>query len=116
MEDYVARREHEEFAKRIEAEDHRQNRRIEELENSVKQFTSVTASAIEKLTASLESMIKEQERQRERLETQTKRMSELEKEPVNTWKHIKTKALDTGVGIVAGALVAGLVMMAAQYL
>lgn len=108
MEDCVTRKEHEEFAKRIEAEDHRQNRRIEELENSIKQLTSIAAS-MEKLAANMEVMIKEQEHQRGRLDA-------FEREPVDTWKHIKTKALDTGVGIVAGALAVGVIMMVTQYL
>ena len=39
--EYVGREEHTEFAKRIEDEQHRQNRRIELLEESVKDRKSV---------------------------------------------------------------------------
>ena len=46
--EYVGREEHTEFAKRIEDEQHRQNRRIELLEESVKQNTALTVS-VEKL-------------------------------------------------------------------
>ena len=42
MSDSISREEHEEFRKRIEAEDNRQNRRIELLEKSVEQFTNLT--------------------------------------------------------------------------
>lgn len=40
----ISRAEHEEFRKRIEAEDNRQNRRIEILENSVQQLQELVAS------------------------------------------------------------------------
>ena len=38
MEEALTRAEHNEFVKRIEAEEHRQNRRIAELEESTKQI------------------------------------------------------------------------------
>ena len=63
----ISREEHEEFRKRIEAEDNRQNRRIELLEKSVEQFTNLT-TAVQKLADNMESMLKEQEQQGERLE------------------------------------------------
>lgn len=40
----ISRAEHEEFRKRIEAEDNRQNRRIEILENSVQQLQELVTS------------------------------------------------------------------------
>lgn len=46
--EYITRAEHEEFRKRIEAEDHRQNRRIELLEESIEQQKTLTSS-VEKL-------------------------------------------------------------------
>ena len=42
--EYVGREEHTEFAKRIEDEHHRQNERIELLEEAVKQNTALTLS------------------------------------------------------------------------
>ena len=57
--EYVGREEHTEFAKRIEDEQHRQNRRIELLEESVKQNTALTVS-VEKLANNMESMANEQ--------------------------------------------------------
>lgn len=108
MEECVTRAEHEEFCKRMEAEHHRQNRRIELLEEEVRQISSIAAS-VEKLATNMEGMLKEQERQGDRLD-------KLEKEPGDTWQHIKAKALDTAVGLVAGAVVTGAVLMAAQYI
>ena len=48
MENCIARAEHEEFAKRIDAENTRQNRRIEALEQSVDRFGRI-ASSVERL-------------------------------------------------------------------
>lgn len=60
MEEPITRAEYEEYQKRIEDEDHRQNRRIEQLEGNTKQINALTVS-IEKLAQSVESMVKEQE-------------------------------------------------------
>ena len=65
--EYISRAEHEEFRKRIEAEDHRQNRRIELLEESIEQQKTVTSS-VEKLAINMENMLQEQKQQGERLE------------------------------------------------
>ncbi len=94
MEDMISRREHDEFAKRIEAEEHRQNRRIELLEESVKQNAELTLS-VGKLASSVEQMAKEQAHQGERLETLESRDGEM-------WRKV-TGYLITGVaGIVIG--------------
>ena len=66
MEGYILRAEHEEFARRIDAENSRQNRRIEVLEESVDRFGRI-ATSVEKLAVNMEGMLKEQERQGERL-------------------------------------------------
>lgn len=108
MDEYISRAEHEEFCKRIEGENHRQNRRIELVEEEVRQISSIAVS-VEKLATNMEAMLKEQERQGERLD-------KLERQPGDTWQRIKVKALDTAVGLIAGALVTGAVIMAAQYI
>ena len=56
--EYVGREEHTEFARRIQEEEHRQNRRIELLEESVKQNTALTLS-VEKLANNMENMANE---------------------------------------------------------
>ena len=48
----ISREEHEEFRKRMEDENHRQNRRIELLEGSVQQIGKL-ASSVEKMATSL---------------------------------------------------------------
>jgi len=108
MEDWLTRAEHEEFCKRMEGENHRQNRRIELLEEDVRQVSAIAVS-VEKLATNMEGMLKEQERQGERLD-------KLEREPGDTWQRIKAKALDTAVGLIAGAIVTGIAVIAVQYM
>lgn len=108
MEDYINRAEHSEYVKRMEDEHHRMNRRIELLEEDVRQISQI-ASSVEKLAINMENMLKEQQEQGERLE-------KLEQEPGNTWQRIKMKALDTAVGLIFGAFITGAVVMIAQYI
>lgn len=68
MDTPITRAEHLEFCKRIEEENKRQDKRIEELEENAKQISAMVAS-IEKLAANMEHMAKEQEKQGKRLET-----------------------------------------------
>ena len=76
MENGISREEHQEFCKRLEAEDQRQNRRLAMLEGTVQQIGKLTAS-VEKMAASLQSMVREQEKQGKRLETLESRDGEL---------------------------------------
>ena len=68
MDTPITRAEHEEFSRRIEEENKRQDKRIELLEENTKQIGSLTVS-VEKLAQSIETMVKEQEQQGKRLET-----------------------------------------------
>ena len=63
----LTRAEHVEFAKRMEEEHTRLNHRVKEVEDVVKQINNLTIS-IQKLASSMENMLKEQEKQGERLE------------------------------------------------
>ena len=90
----ISREEHEEFRRRIEDEDKRQNRRIELLEKSVEQFNTL-AKAVEKLAYNMESMLKEQEQQGARLE-------KLEGRDGDMYRTIAKHALTTIIGIVIG--------------
>ena len=63
MDTPITRAEHEEFRKRLDDENHRQNKRIDLLEKSVQQFNNLTAS-VEKLAVNMENMLKNQEEQR----------------------------------------------------
>lgn len=103
MENCVSRQEHEEFARRIDAENHRQNRRIESLEETVRQIGALTVS-VEKMAVSMENMLEEQKKQGERLE-------KLEKEPAESHKQIKMSAVTALVGTVIGAIVAAVLTL-----
>lgn len=95
--EYVGREEHTEFAKRIEDEQHRQNRRIELLEESVKQNTALTIS-VEKLANNMKNMANEQIKQGERLEALEGRDGEMWRTVV---KYVLTAALGLVIGLVA---------------
>lgn len=80
---YVSMEVHKEFEKRMISEnerladeDRRQNKRIDALEDTVRQIGTLTAS-VEKLAISVESMAKAQEQQGDRLEAIEKRDGEM---------------------------------------
>ena len=60
MESTISRAEHEEFRRRLEEENRRQDKRIELLEDNMRELNQLTAS-VGKLATSIESMVKEQE-------------------------------------------------------
>ena len=68
MDGSISRAEHEEFRRRLEEENRRQDKRIELLEDNMRELNQLTAS-VGKLASSIESMVKEQEKQGRRLET-----------------------------------------------
>ena len=78
--------------KRIEDEQHRQNRRIELLEESVKQNEQLTLS-VQKLANSMENMANEQKSQGERLEV-------LEGRDGEKWRDVSKYVLTTLLGAV----------------
>lgn len=94
MSDFVERKEHEEFAKRMEDENRRQNRRIELLEENGKQLTSLTTS-VEKLAVNMENMLKAQKQQAERLEVLEGRDGEM-------WRKVTGYIVTAIIGIVVG--------------
>lgn len=94
MEEPITRAEYEEYQKRIEDEDHRQNRRIEQLEENTKQINALTVS-IEKLAQSVESMVREQE-------AQGKRLVSLESEDGEMWRKVVGYVITAVIGIVLG--------------
>lgn len=94
MEDYITRAEHGEFCKRMEAEDNRQNRRIGELEETVRQIGTLTTS-VEKLAMSIEAMVREMEQQGERLEALESRDGEM-------WRKAMAYLATAVIGAVVG--------------
>ena len=64
--DFMLKSVHDEFAKRVEEENVRQNHRISSLEKAIEQVQNIT-SAIERLATNMEHMAYEQKEQGERL-------------------------------------------------
>ena len=94
MDEYITRAEHAEFCARLDAENNRQNRRIEILEGTTKQISELTTS-VQKLAMSVENMVKEQGRQGDRLEA-------LENRDGEKWRSISMHVLTALIGAVIG--------------
>jgi len=95
MDSPITRAEHEEFSRRMEDEHHRLSKRLETVER--------VAIAVEKLAVNMEAMLKEQERQGDRLER-------LESKPAESWNTLMRSIL-TGIGsAIAGAIITAIVM------
>ena len=98
-ENYVLLEVHNEFAKRMEEEDERQNHRISDLEEHFKIVTNLVVST-EKLALSMESMAKELARQGAKLD-------DLEMKPAKRWDLIVTTIITGIAGAVVGIVVGG---------
>lgn len=94
MDQPITRAEHEEFKRRLEEENARQDRRIALLEESVSKMDALSTS-VEKLALSMESMVREQEKQ----EKQGKRLETLESRDGELWR----KAVGYAVTAIIGA-------------
>lgn len=95
MDEPISRAEHEEFARRIDAQEKRQDRRLELLEENVREIGALTVS-VQKLAQSLQSMVKEQEQQGKRLQA-------LENRDGEKWRKL--------MGYIATALTSGAVTL-----
>lgn len=96
MDTPITRAEHEEFRRRIEEENKRQDKRIEILEENAKIIEGLNSS-IEKLALNMENMLKEQLKQGKRLEVLEARDGEM-------WRKVVSYAITAIVGIVIGFL------------
>lgn len=94
MENAITRAEHEEFRRRMEEENGRQNRRIELLEKNMQRLEALNIS-VEKLAVNMESMLKEQLQQGERLEVLESRDGEM-------WRKVVGHAMTAVISIVIG--------------
>ena len=94
MDTPITRAEHEEFRKRIEEENKRQNCRINKPEDTIEKINSLSTST-EKLATSMEAMLKEQEEQGGRLKI-------LEERDGEKWRKVVGYIVTAVVGIVVG--------------
>lgn len=96
---YVTKEVHDEFCKRIEDENARQNHRISELEGKCGQITELITS-VKVLATNMEQMAKEQAKQGERLEA-------IEEKPAKRWETIVNTVITTLLGLCIGYLLNG---------
>ena len=99
MSEYVTTEVHQEFVKRIEAEDNRQNKRIERLEEGQIQINKLVTS-VEVLATNIKTMSDE-------LSKQGKRLEEIETTPRKRWETIVACIITGLVGAGITALLSG---------
>ena len=95
MDSPISRAEHEEFARRMDDQERRQDKRLQLLEGVVREIGDITLS-VHTLAKSMESMVKEQEQQGKRLQA-------LESRDGEKWRKL--------MGYIATALTSGAVTL-----
>lgn len=96
MPEYITREEQEAIISRIDAEDARQNHRLEKLEDAVQNIAKLTVS-VEKLAVNMDRMVREQEKTANRL-------TALEQEPADNWRKAVWVILTALIGAAVGYL------------
>lgn len=94
MDETISRAEHEEFKRRMEEENRRQDKRIELLEETTAEIHDL-ATSVAKMAVSMENMLTEQKQQGARLETLEARDGEM-------WRKVTGYVLTAIIGIVVG--------------
>lgn len=92
----ITRAEHEEFCKRVEAEDNRQNKRLEILEEQTRQFTDLVLS-VRELAQSVKQLAEIQKAQGEKLD-------ELESRDGEMWRRVSSYVITSIIGLIVGYL------------
>lgn len=98
---YLTMELHREFCERIDKEDERQNRRLSELEQTVKQISELVTS-VKVLAVNMENMSKEQAKMSERL-------TAIEEKPAKRWDTIVSGIISGVIGILIGLVSAGVI-------
>ena len=99
MSEYITEEVHKEFASRIDAENQIQNKRIDKLEETVKEIQRLTV-AVERMAVSMEAMTKE-------IASQGQRLDAIEKEPADKWKNAVWIVVSALIAAAIGALMRG---------
>ena len=110
MDTAITRAEHDEFRRTMETENqrlidenNRQNKRLELVEESVRQISDLTIS-VKEMAVNMGNMLKELEKQGERLE-------KLEQEPAEAHRQIKMAMITAIISTVVGAVIGALIMI-----
>lgn len=96
---FIGRHEHDEFARRIDEEQARQNKRIGAVEEALKQQNKMSL-AVEKMAINMEQMLKELKKHGEELD-------ELKNAPIKKWNTVVTAILSA----IGGAIGTGVIAM-----
>ena len=99
MDEFVTKAVHEEFAKRIDEENDRQNHRISILETGQAQINELVSS-VKVLAVNMESMSKE-------LSKQGDRLSEIEGKPAKRWETVVACIITGILGFMLNMALAG---------
>jgi hypothetical protein len=91
---YITRQEHEEFRRRLDDENTRQNRRIELLEENVLEIGQLTTT-VAKMAVNLDNVIAMQKKQGERLDV-------LESRDGDRWRSVTRYLITAVIGIIVG--------------
>lgn len=94
--EYLHRNEHNEYVKRMEDEHERQNARIKELEDDVKQYGEITI-AVNRLADNVDHLCKKQD-------SFGKRLDGLEARDGDMWRKVSSHVITTVVGAVVAFL------------
>ena len=100
MDEFVTKAVHEEFAKRIDEENDRQNHRISILETGQAQINELVSS-VKVLAVNMETMSKELSKQGERL-------TEIEGKPAKRWETVVACILTGIVGFLLNMILSGI--------
>ena len=100
-EQFVTLEVHNEFVKRIDAEDNRQNKRIEIIEAKQAQISELVAS-VQVLAVNVENIAKE-------INKQSQRLDEIEGIPKKRWETIVACIITGLLGAAISAVIAGII-------
>lgn len=102
--EYLPRTEHNEFVKRIEDANSRQDARLKQIEKDVSQMSQLVVS-VEKLAVNMENMAREQQRQGQRLDT-------LEGRDGERWRMVVGCIITAVVGLIVGIAIDAIFIVA----
>ena len=100
MDDFITKAEHNEFARRIDEENDRQNHRISILETGQAQINELVSS-VKVLAVNMDTMSKELQKQGEKL-------NEIESRPAKRWETVVACILTGIVGFLLNMLLTGM--------
>ncbi len=95
-EEYITRNEHDEFCRRLDAENERQNSRLTALEQQTHEINSL-ATSVEKLALNMQNMLEEQTRQ-------GKRLTDLESRDGEKWRNVVGYITTAIISLILGYL------------